>query len=342
MKGLETAGSPHWAPPTSIRGVMLHVLLALIPGVLAHWYFFGIGILIQIILAVSFALFFEALALKIRGRDMRLFLTDLSAPLTAVLFALCLPPMLPWWASMTGMFFAIIVAKHLYGGLGHNPFNPAMVGYAVVLISFPVHATHWLAPAGIATYTPDFQDVVRAILFQIPPGDLTWDAISEATPLDVIRTGASQGIMIPEIRGDAIFGDFGGRGWEWIANCYALGGLFLLWRKVITWHVPVAMILATIIASSPFWLANPDVHPAPLEHVFTGGLILGAFFIATDPVSGCTTRRGKIIFGVGVGLLTLIIRRWGSFPDGVAFAVLLMNMAAPFIDRHVHPRTFGK
>jgi len=147
--------------------------------------------------------------------------------------------------------------------------------------------------------------------------------------------------MVTEIRANPIFGDFGGRGWEWIANFYLLGGLYLIWRRVISWHVPVAVLATTIIVSTPMWLLGPDVNPSPLQHIFSGALVIAAFFIATDPVSGCSTLRGKLVFGAGVALLTLAIRRFGGYPDGVAFAVLLMNMLAPLIDRLTTPRAYG-
>jgi len=139
-----------------------------------------------------------------------------------------------------------------------------------------------------------------------------------------------------------MFGDFGGRGWEWIANFYALGGLFLLYKRIIPWQVPVAMLGTVIVLTVPFWMSDPDVHPFPLQHVFSGAMVLGAFFIATDPVSGCTTPRGRLLFGIGAGVLTLVLRRWSSFPDGLAFAVLLMNCVAPWLDMHSRPRIYGE
>lgn len=259
----------------------------------------------------------EAAMLALRGTALKPALTDLSAPLTAVLFALCLPPTAPWWMNLVGVTAAIVVAKHLYGGLGHNPFNPAMVGVAVVVLAFPLEYSRWIAPG-------------------------QWDTLAQATPLDLLRQQAGQGYALAEIRSNAVFGAFGGRGWEWVAGCWALGGLFLLWKRVIPWQVPVATLGTVVLVALPFWLYDPDLHPFPLQHVFSGALVLAAFFIATDPVSGCTTPRGRLLFGAGVAVLTLVIRRWGAFPDGVAFAVLLMNCAAPWLDRHSRPRIFGE
>jgi electron transport complex protein RnfD len=341
-RSFDTGGAPHFPPHSTVSRVMLQVIYALIPGIAAHVWFFGPGILVQMVLAVGFAIGFEALMLKIRKRPLRLFLGDYSAVLTAILFALCIPPLAPWWIALLGMLFAIVFAKHLYGGLGHNMFNPAMVGYVVVLISFPQAMTAWLPPASIAPNSLGLGDMLFTIFSGQPPAGLSWDAITEATPLDSIRTSAAFGKMISEARQTPIFGDFGGLGWEWIANWYALGGLWLLWRRIISWHVPVTMIGSVLLLGLVAYLFDPGSNPAPLQHMFSGALIIGAFFIATEPVSGCASNRGRLIFGTGVGVITLIIRGWGGYPDGVAFAVLLMNMAAPLIDHYTRPRIYGQ
>ncbi len=341
-RSFETGGAPHFPSHATVSRVMLQVIFALIPAIAAHAWFFGPGILVQIALASFFALAFEAIMLKIRKKPLRLFLGDLSAVLTAILFALCIPPLAPWWIAMTGMLFAIVIAKQLYGGLGHNMFNPAMVGYVVVLISFPQAMTAWLPPVSIAPQDFGLTDVLAAIFTGQAPGNLSWDAITEATPLDAIRTSLASGRMVSEARQSPVFGDYGGLGWEWIANWYALGGLWLLWRRIISWQVPAAMIGTVLFLGLAGYLADPGSNPEPLVHVFSGALMIGAFFIATDPVSGCASGRGRLIFGAGVGVFTLVIRRWGGYPDGVAFAVLLMNMAAPLIDRYTRPRIFGQ
>lgn len=338
----ETGAPPHVPANSTVGGVMRQVLYALCPGILACTWFFGPGILIQIALACLFALAFEALWLRLRKQPLALFLTDGSAVVTAVLFALCIPPLAPWWVACTGMLFAIVVAKHLFGGLGHNVFNPAMVGYVVVLISFPQALTQWLPPWSIAAAPVDFLATLSAIFTGTLPPALNWDAVTQATPLDTIRTSVAAGRTVAEARESAVFGDFGGLGWEWVANWYAVGGLYLVWRRVITWHVPVAMIGSVVVLGMLAFLADPGSSPSPLQHVFSGALVLGAFFIATDPVSGCASSRGRLIFGAGVGVLTLVIRRWGGYPDGVAFAVLMMNMAAPLIDRYTVPRSYGR
>ncbi len=339
--GAGLSGAPHFPPQITVAGVMRQVLYALTPGVIACTWFFGVGVLLQILFAISFALLFEALMLRLRGQPLRPFLGDYSAVVTAVLFALCVPPLAPWWVAMTGMFFAIVIAKHLYGGLGRNLFNPAMIGYVVVLISFPREMTQWLPPQQLATIQLDVLQSVLTIFTGHLPDAFSWDSITQATPLDSIRTGISEGRTVSEIRQSPIFGDFGGLGWEWIANWFALGGFWLLWRRIIGWHVPVTMIGSVVLFSLATYLVDPGAGPSPFQHVFSGALVLGAFFIATDPVSGCTSVRGKLWFGAGVGVLTLVIRSWGGYPDGVAFAVLLMNLAAPLIDRFTRPRIFG-
>ena len=340
--GFSSGGAPHMPPQTTVAGVMQQVVYALLPGIAAHAWYFGPGILIQIVLAIIFALTFEAIMLRLRNQPLKLFLGDYSAVVTAVLFALCIPPLAPWWISLIAMLFAIVVAKHLYGGLGNNVFNPAMVGYVVVLISFPQVMTQWLSPREIAGVAPGFITSLTAILTGAVQAPATWDAITQATPLDTLKTGLGTGLTVTEIRNAPIFGDFGGLGWEWIANWYLAGGLYLLYRRIISWQVPVALIGTVLLLSFPVYLVDPANNPVPLQHVFSGALMLAAFFIATDPVSGCTSALGRIWFGAGVGVITLVIRKWGGYPDGIAFGVLIMNMAAPLIDRYTKPRVYGK
>jgi electron transport complex protein RnfD len=337
----DTGMAPHYSPSVTVGGVMRQVLYALVPGIAAHAWFFGPGVLFQILLAAVFAIGLEALALMVRRKPVRLFLGDYSAVVTAVLFALCVPPLAPWWIALVGMVFAILIAKHLYGGLGGNLFNPAMVGYVVVLVSFPQVMTAWLPASGITGQAPGWVDSALTIIAGQPPGGVGWDAISSATLLDAIRNSASTGVSIESLRGTAVFGSAAGRGWEWVALGYALGGAWLLARRVISWQVPAAVIGSALALGALAWLADPGHNPSPIIDLLSGALVLGAFFIATDPVSGCTSPKGRLFFGAGVGILTIVIRRWGGYPDGLAFAVLLMNMAAPLIDRFTRPRIFG-
>jgi electron transport complex protein RnfD len=266
----------------------------------------------------------------------------LSAVVTALLFAVAVPPTLPWWLTVLGILFAIVVVKQLYGGIGYNPFNPAMAGYVFLLVSYPVEMTSWLPPIMLNDNPLGFLETLSLIFTGGLPSGLTIDAITAATPLDEMRTSLDLNKMIPEIRESPLWGDFGGRGWEWVGNWYFLGGLWLLYKRTITWHIPVSMLGALIVLAGIFYLLDPQSHPFPAFHVFSGGAMLGAFFIATDPVSACTTKRGQLIYGAAIGALVFVIRTWGGYPDAVAFAVLLMNMAAPTIDHYTQPRIFGE
>ncbi len=338
----DTVSSPHAPNQRSVTRVMSLVMLALVPGTLALWWFFGWGVLINISIACTTAVLAEAAILQIRQRPVMPALTDMSALLAAWLLALALPPLLPWWQTMLGTSFAIIVVKQLFGGIGYNPFNPAMAGYVLLLVSFPASMTAWQPPQMLADFSLGLGDALTATLFQELPRGLTWDAISSATPLDEMRNRLSQNVMISEIRHSPLWGDFGGRGWEWIGNWFLLGGLFLLWQRVIGWRIPVSMLLALLFIAGVFWAIDAETHPFPAFHLFSGGAILGAFFIATDPVTASTTPRGQIIYGAGIGVLVFIIRTWGGYPDAVAFSVLLMNLAAPTIDYYTRPRVFGQ
>jgi electron transport complex protein RnfD len=337
-----TRSSPHQIGNQSVTRVMGLVLIALIPGTFAMWWYFGWGVIINILIATAVAVAAEATVLNLRKRPVAPVVIDLSAVVTAWLLALALPPLLPWWQTALGSAFAIVVVKQLFGGIGYNPFNPAMAGYVLLLVSFPVTMTRWLPPEVISGQSLSLMDSLGIIFSGSPPAGQTWDALSSATPLDAMRSELSQNRMISEIRQSPLWGDFGGRGWEWVGNWFLLGGLFLLWRRVISWRIPVSMLGALLLVAGLFWAIDPERYPFPAFHLFSGGAILGAFFIATDPVSASTTPRGQLIFGALIGVLVFIIRTWGGYPDAVAFAVLLMNMAAPTIDYYTQPRVFGQ
>lgn len=338
----ETVTSPHLSPALSVNGVMRQVLYALVPGTIAMTWFFGWGILVNVALAVILCVALEALILKLRRRPVTPFVTDLSAVVTGWLLALAIPPLTPWWITFVGVVFAIVIAKHLYGGLGYNVFNPAMVGYVVLVISFPREMTLWLPPSSLAEYAFDLPQTLGIIFFHQLPTGLTWDMISSATPLDRIQTELGLDRSMADIQASPFFGMIAGIGWEWINLLFLAGGLWLIWRKIITWHAPAAMLITLGALSLLFWLVAPAAYPAPWIHLLSGSAIIGAFFIATDPVSGSTTPLGRVIFGAGVGLITFVIRSWGGYAEGVAFAILLMNMMAPVIDQYTQPRTFGK
>jgi electron transport complex protein RnfD len=339
----ERAMPPHVRPRTTVTRVMGEVLVALVPATAAHVWFFGPGLLVNMAVAAGVAVAAEAACLKARGREPLSQLTDLSAVLTAVLLAFALPPLTPWWITATGAGFAIVFAKQLYGGLGYNPFNPAMAGYVVLLISFPTEMTLWLPPDGVGL-VPERPGIGATILYALT-GELTepmtWDAIAGATPLDDVKTQLGLMRTVDEVRAAPLYGDFGARGWEWINNFIAVGGIWLIYRKVIRWQIPVAVLLGVIVPSTLFYMVDAGNHAPPTFHVFSGAVMLGAFFIATDPVSAATSKRGRLIYGAGIGLLTFIIRTWGGYPDGVAFAVLLMNMSVPLIDHFTVPRAYG-
>ncbi|EGV50199.1 electron transport complex subunit RsxD [Candidatus Endoriftia persephone] len=337
----QTFSSPHSPRPNRVDRIMLQVVLALLPGILAMVIFFGWGVLINSVIAIASALLFEALALRLRKRPVTPALMDLSAVVTAMLFAIAAPPLLPWWLTVIGMAFAIILVKQLYGGLGYNPFNPAMAAYVFLLISYPVQMTTWLPPEMLNTQPLSLLQTVQAIFFNSLPEGLSFDTISSATPLDQMRTSLDQNRMISEIMQNPLWGDFGGQGWEWVGNWFIMGGLWLIYKRVISWHIPLSLFAGLFSLALLFYLFDPESHPFPLFHIFSGGVILGAFFIATDPVTACTTRRGQIIYGALIGMLVYVIRTWGGYPDAVAFAVLLLNMAVPTIDHYTQPRTFG-
>lgn len=331
--------SPYISPGSSLRRLMINVNIGLIPGTLAYAWFFGVGVIINIVLAIVFALAYEAVILWLRKKPVIPHLTDYSAVVAAWLFALCLPMHAPWWLVAVGIGFAMIAGKHLYGGLGFNPFNPAMVGYVVLLISFPLEMTTWYLPIAISGESIGLAD---SIAYSLGLADIhQWDALSSATPLDQFKTLSGQNISASEIRLSPVFGNFVAVGWEWIAACWFIGGLWLLYTGTIKWHIPVAVLGSISICALVFYLYDPERIASPLFHLLSGAIMLGAFFIATDPVTAATTDKGRIAYGILIGLLIYLIRSWGGYPDGIAFAVLLANMCVPLIDYYTQPRVYG-
>lgn len=333
--------APYINSAPSVSTIMLKVLLALVPGIFAYVWVYGGGVLISIALATATALLAEALMLRLRNRPVKPFVTDYSAIITAWLLALAIPPLSPWWLIVVGTLFAIVVAKQLYGGLGYNPFNPAMVGYAVLLISFPALMTKWPAALEIAQTKLSFAEQFRYIFSSVLPGDLKLDAVTSATPLDYLKTQLKLSHEVASISEAPLFGAVGGKGNEYVTAAYMLGGLYLWQQKIISWHLPAAFLGTLTLMSGIFWLVSPAHFASPLLHLFCGASMLGAFFIITDPVSGPTTPNGKLYFAAGVAIITYLIRVYGGYPDGVAFAVIFMNICVPLLDAHTQPRVFG-
>ena len=338
---LHTPSSPHFHGPATVTSVMVTVMYALIPGIAVYAWLFGWGVVVNLALALVTAVITEAVMLKLRQKPLTMYLSDGSVVVTALLLGLALPPLTPWWIPVLGAAFAVVFAKHIYGGLGYNPFNPAMVGYVMLLISFPKELTAWAVPA--AQHALGLGDTLGVVFFSQLPAAVSLDALTAATPLDYLKTQLGLEQRVGEVMAAAPerFGLLGGQSWEWINLAFLAGGLWLMYKRIITWHVPVGVLGGLAAMSLIFFMIDPSRYPSPLFHVLSGGAILGAFFIATDPVSGATTLRGRLLFGVGVGVLTFIIRTWGGYPDAIAFAVLLMNMAAPTIDYYTQPRVFG-
>jgi electron transport complex protein RnfD len=333
---LITLTSPHTKGANRTATMMRWVIAMTIPGLIAQTLFFGWGNLHNIIWCSIVAILCEVAVLKLRKRPIAFYLNDYSALVTAVLLGLALPPFAPWWVSMVATAFAIIFAKHLYGGMGYNPFNPAMVGYALVLVSFPVAmTTSWATPLTLLESNLSISDTLGVIWgsASIP------DGFSGATPLDVYKHEIAHSLS-GEVLQNPVFGNGFSLGWEWVNAGFLFGGLILLLLKVIPWQTPLG-VLAGLAVPSILLGYDADQSTPLMIHLLSGATMLGAFFIATDPVTSCTTSKGRLIFGVGIGLLSYIIRVYGGYPDAFAFAVLLMNFAAPLIDVYTQPRTYG-
>lgn len=340
---LLTISSPHASGPLNTQRVMQWVLLATIPGVLALTNYFGWGTIVNIIFASIAALATESLALYLRRRPIGFNLNDYSALVTAVLLAISMPPYSPWWLILVGVGFAILIAKHLYGGMGYNPFNPAMVGYVVLLISFPLEMTTWAGAKGaMASNLPSLSDAIQALIYgRDAVATFSVDGMSMATPLDLMKQNST--LLVDDLWTEhSQFGKWSGIGWEWVNIGFLAGGLFLLYQKVFTWHAPVSMLLSLTVISAVFYDGGSSASGgSPLFHLLSGATMLGAFFIVTDPVTSAVSNKGRIVYGASIGILLYLIRTWGNYPDAIAFSVLLMNFAAPLLDYYTKPRTYG-
>ncbi|SET22945.1 electron transport complex subunit RsxD [Thorsellia anophelis] len=325
-----------WSSPQ----IMIWVLIALIPGIAIQSHYFGLGNIIQIIFAISLAVLFEGIFLFFRKKSLTPLL-DGSAIVTAVLLAISIPTYAPWWVITIGVFFAIVVTKQLYGGLGHNIFNPAMVGYVVLLISFPVQMTQWINPNVFTTVQLSLVDSARVIFNIIDLSSFSMDGITQATPLDKFKESFKAGMMTIDILNLLEIKTFAGEGWQQVNLAFLAGGIFLIMLRVIRWQLPFYFIFGLIIISFAASSFAPDSMPPVLFHLFSGATMLGAFFILTDPVSASTTPKGQIIYALIIALLVWLIRTFGNYPDAIAFSVLFANLCVPLIDYVTKPRVYG-
>ncbi len=318
------SSSPHVHCGESIPIVMYNVIVALLPATIIGIYIFGFPALKVVFLCSLFSLLSEFLWQKASKVKVTAF--DGSAILTGLLLALNLPPGSPWWVCLVGSVVSIVIAKQVFGGLGYNPFNPALVGRVFLLISFPVEMTKWLQP----NFTKGF---------------FSSDIVTSATPLALVKEDVMLHGKILNAKGvnlfDLFIGNVGGCIGEVSVIALVAGGLYLIYRGYVRWQVPFYFIMTVFIFTGIMWLINSQVYINPLYHIFSGGLMLGAFFMATDMVTSPITEKGMIIFAIGCGIITATIRLWGGYPEGVSFAILLMNATVPLIDRYTKPKKFG-
>ncbi|HZL08953.1 MAG TPA: RnfABCDGE type electron transport complex subunit D [Prolixibacteraceae bacterium] len=316
--------SPHIHSGDSVNKIMYSVILALMPAFIWSVVMFGLDsvrvTLIAVAACVAFEFLIQKFILKITPQ-----IADGSAALTGLLLAFNVPASVPSWMLIVGALVAIGIAKMPYGGLGNNPFNPALVGRVFMLISFPVQMTSWPAISSSGV-----------------------DAITTATPLAILKEGIKNGQPVVEIYRDLptnldlFMGNMSGSLGEISVIALLIGGLFMLVRKIITWHIPVSVLLSAAIFSGIFWMIDPGKYTDPVFQLMTGGLILGAFFMATDLVTSPMNTKAQLIFGAGIGILTITIRYWGAYPEGVSFAILIMNAMVPLLNRFIKPKRFGQ
>ena len=341
---IATTSGPFTHKANTVQKVMTTVLLALLPATAFDIYLFGWPALLLFAVTIGSCIAIEALCLSLADRPAVVTLSDNSAVLTGWLMASSLPPWSPWWIGLLGAVFAIGLAKHAFGGLGQNVFNPAMVGRTVLLISFPVIMTSWVAPHPLfSAGAPGLSDAI-AITF----GGHMPDTVSAASALGYVKTELSRGIpvnqsmaQLPDLMYMALGYRAGSMG-ETSAILILLGGLFLLYKRIISWHIPLGVITTLFLMGTVFHYFDPARFTTGSFHVMSGATFLGAFFIATDYVTSPVSRSGQLVYGAGVGFFTWIIRTFAGYPEGMAFAVLLMNALTPLIDRACRPRTFGR
>jgi electron transport complex protein RnfD len=326
-KILNVSPSPHQQSPETTRRLMYGVVAALIPALAASIYYFGMGAIIvtltSVLSCVAVEYLIQKFILKVKPS-----VSDGSAIVTGLLLAFNVPSNLPVYIVIIGAVIAIGMAKMTFGGLGNNPFNPALVGRVFLLISFPVQMTSWPVPSGFKT------------------GYL--DAVTGATPLGILSEGVKNGEAVSALMDkipthmQLFYGYMGGSMGEVAAAALILGGLYLIWRKIITWHIPVSILVTVALFTGILWLVDPTKYADPVFHLLTGGIMLGAIFMATDYVTSPMTHKGMIIYGIGIGVITVLIRTWGAYPEGVSFAILIMNAFVPLLNMFIKPKRFGK
>jgi electron transport complex protein RnfD len=324
---LTVSPSPHVGTTQSVKKLMYGVVLSLAPAFLVSVYLFGTGALVVTLVSIASCVLFESAIQKfILKTEVRI--SDGSAIVTGMLLAFNLPSNLPWWMIVIGAMFAIGVGKMTYGGLGNNPFNPALVGRVFLLISFPVQMTSWPLP------------LVSRLQYA--------DAVTGATPLGMLKEAVRNGETVPDVMKQLpdhmqlFLGQMGGSLGEVSAVALILGFAWLLYKKIITWHIPVFMVGTVYLFTGILWLIDPSKNASPLFHILTGGILLGAIYMATDLVTSPMTKPGMILFAIGIGIITVVIRVFGAYPEGVSFAILIMNAFVPLINKYIKPARFGK
>ncbi len=324
---LNVSPSPHQQGAETTRKLMFGVVIALAPALAASVYFFGTGAIIVTLVSVLACVATEYLIQKFILK-MKPSVSDGSAVVTGLLLAFNVPSNLPVYIIIIGAIVSIGVAKMTFGGLGNNPFNPALVGRVFLLISFPVQMTSWPVPTGFKT------------------GYL--DAVTGATPLGIMSEGIKNGETVAALMEKVpshmqlFYGYMGGSMGEIAALALILGGLYMIYRKIITWHIPVTILLTVAIFTGILWVVDPTKYADPVFHLLTGGIMLGAIFMATDYVTSPMTAKGMVIYGIGIGVITVLIRTWGAYPEGVSFAILIMNAFVPLLNMYIKPKRFGK
>ncbi|EFM90631.1 Electron transport complex protein rnfD [Actinobacillus pleuropneumoniae serovar 4 str. M62] len=322
-------------------------MVAMLPALGMQAYFFGYGVFIQVFIALLLAVAIEIAIAKLRRKPTAFYVADLSGVLTALILAMSIPPYAPYWIIVIGIIVALLLAKHSYGGLGQNLFNPAMVAYALLLVSFPVQMTGWLVPIDLLNEPPTFSDAISLVFSGVTSDGFSVhqllgsvDGIAQATPLDSAKT-SMQKLGVEGVLQSPVFSGLFANGWWQINLAFLAGGLLLIYKRIIHWQIPAAMLGMFALLSGLTDLLLPHTHLNFVSQLFSGAMMFGAFFIATDPVTASITPRGKLIFGGLIGLFVYLIRYYGNYPDAVAFSVLLANICVPLIDHYTQPRLYG-